>query len=374
MRAKMSKVELALRGATYGDPSACTPEKCHITVDSDDEIGEAAASFNRLVEALSASQTVAQVARRFATTLSSHIELTPLVDAALADLCAASSCSAGALCIVRDGDLVTIASTGVADAESLAMSDLVARAYRTLDVVKVDLPDDVRLDGGLVTFKPRSVVAYPLHTRLVPIGVLVMASNETIAADDDYLVGQLLPNFAVALNNALAHERLQKVAAIDTLTGLYNRRFGLERLSQDFSRSVRSKEPLGVILFDIDHFKAVNDTHGHHTGDEVLRMVAQSVKRVLREGDTLMRYGGEEFLAVLPAAGEDDVRDMGERIRRVVEESHTVAGVVEVRVTISLGAISFPHVDATDLDDLIRRTDAAMYQAKNAGRNRLAFA
>ena len=149
------------------------------------------------------------------------------------------------------------------------------------------------------------------------------------------------------------------------LTGLYNRRFGLERLSQDFSRSVRSKEPLGVILFDIDHFKTVNDTHGHHAGDEVLKVVAQSVVRSPR-GRHVTRYGGEEFLAVLPAAGEDDVRHMGERIRRVVEEGHTVAGVVEVHVTISLGAISVPHVDATDLDDLIRRTDAAMYQAKNA--------
>jgi diguanylate cyclase (GGDEF)-like protein len=87
-----------------------------------------------------------------------------------------------------------------------------------------------------------------------------------------------------------------------------------------------------------------------------------------------MRYGGEEFLAVLPGAGESDVRVLGERLRRVVEESLTTAGSVEIRVTVSLGAISFPSVDATDLDDLIRRADSAMYEAKKAGRNRLAFA
>jgi diguanylate cyclase (GGDEF)-like protein len=373
MQSKMSQVEVNLRSANFSDASACTPEKCFITIDSDDEIGEAAASFNRLVEALAASHRVTQVARTFATTLSSHIELTPLVDAALGNLVTANSCAAGALCIVRDGELVTIASMGVVNPELLATSDLVTRAYRTLDVIAVDLPDDVHLDGGLVTFRPRTVVAYPIHTRLVPIGVLVLASTLAIV-DDDQLLGQLLPNFAVALNNSLGHERLERVAAIDTLTGLYNRRFGLERLSQEFSRSVRSHEPLGVILFDIDHFKAVNDVHGHQTGDQVLKVVAQSVKRVLREGDTLMRYGGEEFLAVLPGAGEVDMRSMGERIRRVVEESRTVSGPVDIRVTISLGAVSFPSVDAADLDDLIRRADAAMYEAKKAGRNRLAFA
>jgi diguanylate cyclase (GGDEF)-like protein len=372
MRSKMSKVEGTLRRATAaGDEAACTPDKCKINVDSDDELGEAAASFNRLVEALAESQRAARVAGTFATTLASHIELTPLIDASLNVLHGAGNYSASALCLLRDGDLVTVASSGMARPDELATSELVQRSYRTLDSVKVDLPSDIQLDGGIVQFRPRTVVAFPLHIRLVPIGVVVLASTAPISEDQDLLIQQLLPNFAVALNNALSHERLQRAAAIDPLTGLYNRRFGLERLSQEFSRSVRSNEPLGVALFDIDHFKAVNDTHGHQVGDNVLKSIAQNVKGVLREGDTLMRYGGEEFLAVLPGAGEADLRTVGERMRRIVESTVVLESTTEVRVTVSLGGVSFPSSDVADLDDLIRKADAAMYNAKKSGRNRL---
>ena len=375
MRSKMSRVEATLRESAFSDADdTCTPEKCSIPVDSEDELGAVVASFNRLVEAQAASHRATAVASQFASILSSHIELTPLIDASLRSLQSAGRFTASALCLVREGDLTTVAANGIVDMGDLATSDLVTRSYRSLDMIELDLPDDIRLDGGVVTFRPRSVVAYPLHIRLVPIGVVVFASSEPAVADDLHLVRQLLPNLAVALNNALSHERLQRVAAIDTLTGLYNRRFGLERLSQDFSRSVRSKEPLGTVLFDIDHFKVVNDTYGHEAGDQVLKAVADAVKAVLREGDTLMRYGGEEFLAVLPGAGEADVAHLGERIRRVVESTTVMFDRHQISVTTSLGAVSFPSVNVTDLDDLIRQADTAMYEAKNAGRNRLIFA
>lgn len=371
MRSKMAKVEGTLRMATADEASACTPEKCMITVDSDDELGDAAASFNRLVEALSESQRASLLAANFATTLASHIELTPLVDAALQVLRSANGFSASGLCLLDDGELVTVASTGLAEPDALAASELVEQSVRTLDTVKVDLPSDIPLDAGIVEFRPRCVIAFPLHIRLVPIGVVVLASTEPIDDGQELLIQRLLPNFAVAVNNALSHERLQRVAAIDTLTGLHNRRFGMERLSQEFSRSVRSGEPLGIVLFDIDHFKMVNDEHGHQAGDHVLQAIAENAKGALREGDTLLRYGGEEFLAVLPGAGDSDLRAIGERMRRVAESTVVVEAGAEVRVTISLGAISFPSSDATDLDDLIRQADAAMYSAKQAGRNRL---
>lgn len=372
MRSRMSKVEATLRDATMADDEqACTPDKCMITVDSDDELGDAAASFNLLVEALAESQRASRVAANFATTLASHIELTPLVEAALNVLHRAGDYSASAVCILRDGELVTVASSGIEEPDALGDSELVQQSYRTLDTVKVDLPSDIQLDGGIVQFRPRTVIAFPLHIRLVPIGVVVLASTAPIGDRQDQLIQQLLPNFAVALNNALSHERLQRVAAIDPLTGLYNRRFGLERLSQEFSRSVRSNEPLGVVLFDIDNFKSVNDTYGHQVGDNVLKSIAENVKAVLREGDTLMRYGGEEFLAVMPGAGEADLRTGGERMRRIVESSVVLESSTEVRVTISLGGVSFPSTDVADLDDLIRKADAAMYSAKKAGRNRM---
>lgn len=375
MRSRMSTVEENLRATIYSDdPTACTPESCSIPVDSDDELGAAAASFNRLVDALAASHQVTEVSRDFAKTLSSHIELTPLADAALRRLQVAGSFAAVALCIVQDGEMATIASNGLTDPTSLASSDPVQRAYRTLETIRLDLPEDLPIDGGIVEFRARTVIAFPLHLRLVPIGVLVVASTASLGEDGERLVQQLLPNLAVALNNALSHERLQRVAAIDTLTGLVNRRFGLERLGEEFSRAVRSMEPLGVILFDIDHFKSVNDTYGHQAGDKVLRTVADAARSVLREGDTLMRYGGEEFLAVLPGAGTDDLDQLGDRIRREIETSVTSDQHQKIVVTVSLGAVAFPSTDVTDIDDLVRHADAAMYVAKSAGRNRLTFA
>jgi two-component system cell cycle response regulator len=219
MRSKMSEVEGTLRAATSADSeAACTPEKCMITVDSDDELGDAAASFNRLVTALAESQRASRVAGVFATTLASDIELKPLVEAALRVLHEAGDYSASALCILRDGELATVTSSGIAEPDALASSELVQRSYRTLDTVKVELPDDIQLDGGIVQFRPRTVVAFPLHIRQVPIGVVVLASTMPIDEHQDRLIQRLLPNFTVALNNALSHERLQRAAAIDSLT------------------------------------------------------------------------------------------------------------------------------------------------------------
>ena len=375
LRSRMNRVETTLREAIRSGTSAeCNPETCSVPVDSDDEIGEAAASFNRLVEALAASHRVSDASGDFARTLSSHIEVSTLAEAALSELQEVGRFVASALCVVRDGEMVTVASNGIRDDQQIASSAPVTRAYRTLTTIHLDLPEDVVVDSSLVEFTPRSVIAYPLHIRLVPIGVVLLASDARTSAEDDQLIDSLLPNFAVALNNALSHEQLQQVAAIDPLTGLFNRRFGLERLGEEFSRSVRSREPLGVMLFDIDHFKAVNDTHGHQTGDRVLTAAADAARGVLRDGDTLMRYGGEEFLAVLPGAGPDDLHDLSERVRRTVESTVVTDNNREVRVTVSVGAVSFPATDVTDIEDLVRHVDAAMYVSKSAGRNRLTMA
>ena len=118
---------------------------------------------------------------------------------------------------------------------------------------------------------------------------------------------QFRADLGLAVNNALAHDRLERLAAVDPLTDAYNRRFGLGRLREEYSRAVRAEAPLGILMLDLDHFKAVNDTYGHLVGDRVLRAVAGACRRVIREGDVLVRYGGEEFLVLLPGAGPDDV-------------------------------------------------------------------
>ena len=158
------------------------------------------------------------------------------------------------------------------------------------------LPDDVAVEGVLTDFRPREVIVDPMLYKGVPLGTIILASaagftNEVKSRLD--LFGQ---GMALAMNNALTHDRLQKLAALDPMTGIYNRRFGMARLSEEFSRAVRTTGPLGVMMFDIDHFKKVNDTYGHLAGDRVLIQVTKTARAALREGDILMRYGGEEFI------------------------------------------------------------------------------
>jgi diguanylate cyclase (GGDEF)-like protein len=371
---RMARVESNLRRSVYDDGAVCSPEACSIPVDSADELGDAASGFNRLVDALALSHRLTAVAREFAATLQSHIELEPLCDDALLSLTRAGGFDAGALCVIVDGELSVIASDGISDIDSLCDSAPVQHALRRLQTFVVAVPDDVQLDAGLVGFRPRSVMAVPLQVRRVPVGVAVVASTDPVDQDTVRMVEQLVANLAVAVDNALGHERLQKVAALDPLTGLYNRRFGLERLAQDFTRAVRNHEPLGLLLFDIDDFKVLNDTFGHQAGDKMLRAVADSARAVLREGDTVLRYGGEEFLAVLPGAGTADVEQLGQRVRLAVEAVELRVDSLVLRSTVSIGAAAFPDPTIVDVDDLVRRADAAMYESKSAGKNRLSFA
>ncbi len=373
--AAMRRVEDTLRAMTArGEVGGCDPETCLVPVDSDDELGEVAGAFNALVDALARSHTADAMTRRLGEVLAAHQELEPLARAFLAELTDATGLPAAALLVRRGHDLEIAAATGLTDADTLVVSAPVRRVERELAAVEVRLPTDVVLDAAAVRFRPRTVIVLPASMRGVLIGVLVLAAPTEIGTDLRRDVERVLPTLAVALNNAVSFERLQQVAACDPLTGCYNRRFGLRRLTEEFERAVRSGEPLGVLLFDLDHFKTVNDVHGHQVGDRVLQAAARATRRVLRDGDVLMRYGGEEFVAVLPGAGPRDLLELGERLRRAVADTAVPDGHDLVHITVSVGAAAFPSSGVGNVDDLLRVADEAMYRAKTAGRDQLALA
>jgi diguanylate cyclase (GGDEF)-like protein len=165
-----------------------------------------------------------------------------------------------------------------------------------------------------------------------------------------------------------ANLSLQFQATHDTLTGLLNRGAVLDALLNEFARSRRERKSVGVILADIDHFKTVNDTHGHAAGDAVLREVAQSMRSVIRTYDSLGRYGGEEFLAVLPGCDTSVATQRAEQMRQSVA-SIKVAGVENLAPTLSLGVVSV--CAQTDYEQVLAAADAALYLAKKGGRNRV---
>ena len=128
------------------------------------------------------------------------------------------------------------------------------------------------------------------------------------------------------------------------------------------------------MMFDIDNFKKVNDTYGHLAGDRVMIKVTEAALAVLREGDVIIRYGGDEFLVILPAASKENAYDVGERLRLMVEKSFIREGDQMIQVTISAGITSYPELQVKNVLDLVKRADEALYLAKESGRNQVVSA
>lgn len=170
-----------------------------------------------------------------------------------------------------------------------------------------------------------------------------------------------------------ANDKLAELAATDPLTQLKNRRVIYEHLEREFARCKRYDHPLAVFMLDIDHFKPVNDTHGHAVGDAVIRLVADVLRASTRETDLVGRYGGEEFIVLAPETSSADARLVGERIRAAVERETANRESVPA-CTISVGAATSEAVHAAHFEDLVHLADAALYDAKKAGRNRVVVA
>jgi two-component system, cell cycle response regulator len=168
-----------------------------------------------------------------------------------------------------------------------------------------------------------------------------------------------------------ANRKLKKLSITDGLTDLFNHRHVHEQLHEEFERSRRSDDPMAVVMLDLDHFKQVNDTYGHPTGDVILYETARILRDSAREIDMIGRYGGEEFIAILPNATEDAAAQFAERVRQHVEAHVYRDEATEVRMTLSAGVASHPEFTVDNPDMLLKRADEALYRAKTGGRNRI---
>lgn len=171
-----------------------------------------------------------------------------------------------------------------------------------------------------------------------------------------------------------AKERLRRQATYDPLTGLLNHGAIQEAFRAELRRASRERGRLGLVLMDLDHFKSVNDTYGHLAGDAVLREAAQRMKNTVRIYDHLGRYGGEEFMLVVPGCGVEETRQLAERIRQKMEMSPFATIEGDIPVTVSLGVTWYEAPFTTDVDVFVRAADAALYRAKRGGRNRVEIA
>lgn len=167
-----------------------------------------------------------------------------------------------------------------------------------------------------------------------------------------------------------SRQEIHALANTDDLTQIFNRRYFLELAERELERSRRNGHSLAIILFDIDDFKHVNDSHGHLAGDFVLRITCQTCKVIVRPYDVFARFGGEEFIFLLPDTDEQHAKAVAERLRNLISRRVVSYNEIDVQITISVGiAIFDPQKDT--LDDVISRADSALYLAKQLGKNRL---
>ncbi|TFG84566.1 MAG: diguanylate cyclase [Spirochaetales bacterium] len=174
----------------------------------------------------------------------------------------------------------------------------------------------------------------------------------------------------LAISNARMYQNLQHQAITDSLTGLFNRGYLFERAAQEFERANRYDHFLAALMIDIDFFKNINDTYGHHVGDEVLIEVAHCIRDELRAIDICGRYGGEEFVVILPETGSEMTLQVAERIRLKIEGLDLASGNRQLKVTVSIG-VAVMDGDCHSLEALLQRSDRALYAAKESGRNRV---
>ncbi|HEX3478005.1 MAG TPA: sensor domain-containing diguanylate cyclase [Kofleriaceae bacterium] len=216
-----------------------------------------------------------------------------------------------------------------------------------------------------------SMLCVPLIARGQRVGVVTATSERTAAFDADHL--ELVRFIARTIALDIENVRLHRVAVTDPLTGAFNREFLVQRLPQEIAAARDLDRPLSLALVDVDRFKAVNDCHGHHVGDAVLTEVARRLRGAIRGGDLLVRYGGEEFLAVLPKADAGRAWEVGERMRqRVSERAFDVGDGIALLLRVSVGVAQWRSGEL--MPGLIERADAALYGAKDRGRNRVEVA
>jgi diguanylate cyclase (GGDEF)-like protein len=291
-----------------------------------------------------------------------------------------------ALFLPADGYLRIVATVGyprvlVEHVRVRPGEGVIGRVFGTRRPLLVsDIAQHPQLNRRRARYRTPSFIGVPLLWREEPLGVVCVADRADGASFEDIDL-QLLRALGAPASIALAAqevseraEMLSEWATIDPLTDLFNRRYFRQRLEEEFHRARRYNLPLSLLLLDIDDFKSVNDRFGHPAGDTVLRALADLLRRNVRAFDVCCRYGGEEFVLVLPGSDAEDALSTARRVRQAVEAQRLPVRADEppVGVTLSIGSITLRAGDT--VDDFIGAADEALYEAKRCGKNQIRVA
>jgi len=232
-----------------------------------------------------------------------------------------------------------------------------------------EVPDWIEFDDGIGI---RSTINAPLHIRGELMGILFVdsASPNMYSEEMADTVMAFANQASLAINNAQLFERNQQLAITDDLTGVYNRRYLVRFGEREVERALRYNDPLALIMFDIDHFKQINDSHGHAVGDEILVKVSRRCRQAVREIDIVARYGGDEFVIILTKADLAVAEQVARRVKNVTQSTPIKTSAGSLRVEISLGVVEMGSEQQT-LDGLLVHVDDLLYAAKESGGDRI---
>ncbi len=353
----------------------CSAEECLITVKSNDPIvGNITNAFNDFITTIQNSMRAELITNRFLEDLKEGLSVKDIADVVLDSFLKYFDGDGGCIISYERGEFNLLKSLhAVVDLESIDTNEL----YHVMDgrdstEFNELTANSVKLNIVVGEFTPNAIAFIPLKYQDQNIGIAILASKTAFSRSFSSLETRNFVKQATPfLYNSSLIRRLEEIAAIDELTRVLNRRFGMKRLHEEFNRAKRYNSSFSVCLIDVDLFKNINDTYGHQTGDEVLRNAAEQLQRDLRTSDFVIRYGGEEFLIVLPGASMTDAVTVMERIRRRVETSELQYGSYSIAYTFSGGVCSYPARDVKDPEDMVRLADKALYRAKHKGRNKI---
>ncbi len=265
---------------------------------------------------------------------------------------------------------------------NIAVYDITKEICKSLDIDEVTnnfleqikkyiaFSDCQFIKAGMDMMPYSEYLAFPLKISRNVIGHLVVKGLKDEDHDEFNILAQ---QFILGLKRAVFYQRVQELAITDSLTGVHTRKHYLSKLEEEISYSKKTGQCFSFLMLDIDHFKKYNDLYGHLVGDAILKQISKIIKDSLRQVDSVGRYGGEEFSVILTQTDKNGAKFAAERIRQSIEEKVINVYDEELRVTISIGVAIFPS-DGKDSQDLVEAGDAALYQAKQTGRNRVCFA
>jgi diguanylate cyclase (GGDEF)-like protein len=216
----------------------------------------------------------------------------------------------------------------------------------------------------------QDVLCFPMVASDTVVGALGIQGGVSLGPEQREALGAATGLIAIAVRNVELFWETREHSLRDGLTHCFNRGHGLDTLDGELRRSRRSRQPLSIVMFDIDHFKRVNDQLGHPRGDDLLRAVGAQLTRVLRQSDVRCRYGGDEFLIILPDTPLAGAQQVAESVRREMATLTLVAGGTTIAVSVSVGVATAGPTDL-GVTALIERADEGLYEAKRAGRNRV---